>query len=53
MTNKLILALTLTTYCVLVSAQDAETTAKRSLEIAASICVYTNGNAVMEVIGSD
>lgn len=31
---------------------DAETMARKSLEIAASICVYTNGNAVVEVIGS-
>ena len=30
---------------------DAETMARKSLEIAASICVYTNGNAVVEVIG--
>ena len=29
---------------------DAETMARKSLEIAASICVYTNGNAVVEVI---
>ena len=28
----------------------AEAAARRSLEIAASICVYTNGNAVVEVI---
>ncbi len=30
---------------------DAEATARRALEIAASICVYTNGNATVEVIG--
>ena len=30
---------------------DAETAATKALEIAASICVYTNGNAVTEVIG--
>ncbi len=29
---------------------DAETMARKALEIAASICVYTNGNAVLEVI---
>jgi ATP-dependent HslUV protease subunit HslV len=29
---------------------DAETMARKALEIAASICVYTNGNAVIEVI---
>jgi ATP-dependent HslUV protease subunit HslV len=29
---------------------DAEATARRALEIAASICVYTNGNAVVEVV---
>ena len=29
---------------------DAETAARKALEIAASICVYTNGNAVIEVI---
>ena len=29
---------------------DAETAARKALEIAASICVYTNGNAVLEVI---
>ena len=32
---------------------DAETAAQKALEIAASICVYTNGNAVLEVIGKD
>lgn len=32
---------------------DAETAAKKALEIAASICVYTNGNAVLEVIGAE
>ena len=31
-------------------ALDAEATARRALEIAASICVYTNGNAVVEVV---
>ncbi|MEM7743146.1 MAG: ATP-dependent protease subunit HslV [Pseudomonadota bacterium] len=31
---------------------DAETAARKALEIAASICVYTNGNAVVDVIGS-
>ena len=30
----------------------AEEAARKALEIAASICVYTNGNAVVEVIGS-
>ena len=30
---------------------DAETAARKALDIAASICVYTNGNAVVEVIG--
>jgi len=30
---------------------DAETMARRALEIAAGICVYTNGNAVVEIIG--
>lgn len=30
---------------------DAETTARKALEIAAGICVYTNGNATVEVIG--
>ena len=30
---------------------DAETMARKALEIAATICVYTNGNAVIEVIG--
>lgn len=30
---------------------DAETAARKALEIAASICVYTNGNAVVDVIG--
>lgn len=29
---------------------DAETAARKALEIAASICVYTNGNAVVDVI---
>jgi ATP-dependent HslUV protease subunit HslV len=29
---------------------DAETMARKALDIAASICVYTNGNAVIEVI---
>ena len=29
---------------------DAETMARKALEIAATICVYTNGNAVIEVI---
>lgn len=29
---------------------DAETMARKALEIAASICVYTNGNAVVDVI---
>jgi ATP-dependent HslUV protease subunit HslV len=29
---------------------DAEAMAQRALEIAASICVYTNGNAVLEII---
>jgi len=32
---------------------DAETAAQKALEIAASICVYTNGNAVLEVISRD
>lgn len=32
---------------------DAKTAACRALEIAASICVYTNGNAVVDVIGED
>jgi ATP-dependent HslUV protease subunit HslV len=31
--------------------RDAEATARRALEIAAEICVYTNGNMVVEVIG--
>ena len=31
--------------------RDAEATARRALEIAAGICVYTNGNMVVEVIG--
>ncbi|MEM0944503.1 MAG: ATP-dependent protease subunit HslV [Pseudomonadota bacterium] len=31
--------------------QDAESIARRALEIAAEICVFTNGNAVVEVIG--
>lgn len=30
---------------------DAEAIARRALSIAADICVYTNGNAVVEVIG--
>ncbi|MBK0400499.1 ATP-dependent protease subunit HslV [Limibaculum sp. M0105] len=30
--------------------RDAETIARRALEIAAGICVYTNGNMVVEVI---
>jgi ATP-dependent HslUV protease subunit HslV len=30
---------------------DAEVIARRALEIAAEICVYTNGNMVVEVIG--
>lgn len=30
---------------------DAETMARKALKIAATICVYTNGNAVIEVIG--
>lgn len=30
---------------------DAEAMARRALKIAATICVYTNGNAVIEVIG--
>ncbi len=30
---------------------DAETLARRALEIAATICVFTNGNATVEVIG--
>jgi len=33
------------------SEKDAETVARRALEIASEICVYTNGNAVVEVIG--
>jgi len=33
------------------SDRDAEATARRALEIAAGICVYTNGNMVVEVIG--
>ncbi len=32
--------------------RDAEATARRALEIAAEICVYTNGNMVVEVIGA-
>ncbi len=32
--------------------RDAEATARRALEIAAGICVYTNGNMVVEVIGA-
>ncbi len=31
--------------------RDAEATARRALEIAAGICVYTNGNMIVEVIG--
>ncbi|MFQ5566364.1 MAG: ATP-dependent protease subunit HslV [Paracoccaceae bacterium] len=31
--------------------RDAEATARRAMEIAAEICVYTNGNMVVEVIG--
>lgn len=30
---------------------DAETIARRALDIASEICVFTNGNAVVEVIG--
>jgi ATP-dependent HslUV protease subunit HslV len=30
---------------------DAEQIARRALEIAAEICVYTNGNVVIESIG--
>ncbi len=32
-------------------ALDAETVARRAMEIAAEICVYTNGNMITEVIG--
>lgn len=32
---------------------DAEALARRALEIAAEICVYTNGNAVVETIGEN
>jgi ATP-dependent HslUV protease subunit HslV len=32
--------------------RDAEATARRALEIAAGICVYTNGNMLVEVIGA-
>ena len=32
--------------------KSAEEMARKALEIAASICVYTNGNATVEVIGS-
>jgi ATP-dependent HslUV protease subunit HslV len=31
--------------------RDAEAVARRAMEIAAEICVYTNGNTVVEVIG--
>lgn len=34
------------------SDKDAETIARRALDIAAEICVFTNGNAVVEVIGA-
>ena len=33
------------------SDKDAEAIARRALDIAAEICVFTNGNAVVEVIG--
>ena len=33
------------------SSKTAEETARRALEIAAEICVYTNGNMVVETIG--
>ncbi|MCL5776632.1 ATP-dependent protease subunit HslV [Limibaculum sp. FT325] len=32
--------------------RDAEAIARRALEIAAGICVYTNGNMIVEVIGA-
>ena len=35
-----------------VDDRHAEATARRALEIAAEICVYTNGNMVVEVIGA-
>jgi ATP-dependent HslUV protease subunit HslV len=31
---------------------DAETVARRAMAIAADICVYTNGNLTVEVIGA-
>jgi ATP-dependent HslUV protease subunit HslV len=30
---------------------DAETIARRAMEIAAEICVYTNGNLTVEALG--
>jgi ATP-dependent HslUV protease subunit HslV len=30
---------------------DAETIARRAMEIAAEICVYTNGNLTVETLG--
>ena len=35
------------------SDKDAEVIARRALEIAAEICVYTNGNMTVECIGND
>ena len=33
--------------------KDAEAIARKSMEIAADICVFTNGNLVVESIGAD
>ena len=37
---------------LLPSAMDGEAIVRRSLEIAAEICVYTNGNVIVESVGS-
>ena len=57
MTNKLILALTLTVYCVLASAQDAETTAKDTQYVTDQLrlSLYqeaTSGSSVIKLLQS-
>jgi ATP-dependent HslUV protease subunit HslV len=37
---------------ILDSAHDAETIVRRSLDIAADICVYTNRNVTIEILQS-
>ena len=53
MTNKLILALTLTVYCVLASAQDAATTAKDTQYVTDQLrlSLYTNASSQSKVLG--